>query len=356
MAASNWGTDCRLDESLFASACEFDFFQAVRLLTLLRNQPRTGVSGPSADIVRFRSHNSLSFPASSVACIENNKSDPPSMGVTFLGMTGPQGALPNAYTELAIDRICIGDHSFADFLDLFNHRLIQLFYEAWKKYHFVIGYEEARQIPDKGDVVQERTDEFTECLFGLIGLGTPNLRGKMPVADLGLLHYLGLLAQRPHSADALRAFLHDYFEVPVSVEQLLEKWHFLDTDELCTLGSGDTNSLLGGGAVAGDAVWTRQALVRIVFGPLTAEQFRLFLPDGKSFAQAVALIRWFLGSSLDFEIQATLRREEVPFCRLGEGPEDARLGWSAWLKTESFWFPPTDAVFREEDAVIQESN
>jgi len=354
MAASNWGTDCRLDESLFACACEFDFFQAVRLLTLLRNQSPAGVSGPSANVVRFRAHNSLSFPASSVASIESSNGDPPSMDVTFLGMTGPQGALPAAYTELAIDRACFGDRSFAEFLDLFNHRLIQLFYESWKKHHFVIGYEEARRIPDGTKVLEDRPDEFTHSLFDLIGMGTPRLRGEMPVADLGLLHYVGLLAQRPHSADALRAFLHDYFQVPVSVEQFLGRWHCLDADELCALASGESNSLLGGGAVAGDAVWSRQALVRIVFGPLTAEQFRLFLPDGHGFEQAVALIRWFLGSTLDFEIQATLRREEVPFCRLGDEPEDARLGWTAWLKSEPWWFTPTDAVFHEEDAVIQE--
>jgi type VI secretion system protein ImpH len=354
MAASNWGTDCRLDESLFTSACEFEFFQAVRLLTLLRDTPRTALTGPSLDVVRFRAHNSLSFPASSIASVQNENGGVPSMAVTFLGMTGPQGALPAAYTELAIDRDCFGDHSFADFLDLFNHRLIQLFFESWKKHHFVVGYEQARRHQGNDDKKERRDDEFTEYLFDLIGMGTRNLRGKMPLADLGLLHYAGLLAQRPHSADALRAFLHDYFEVPATVEQFLGKWHTLETDELCTLGSGDTNSVLGGGAVAGDAIWSRQALVRIVFGPLKAEQFRSFLPNGKSFAQAAALVRWFLGSTLEFEIQATLQREEVPPCRLGDEASCARLGWSAWLRTEPFWFPATDTILREDELVTQE--
>ena len=40
MAASNWGTDSRLAESLYASACEFDFFQAVRLLVGDQHQRR----------------------------------------------------------------------------------------------------------------------------------------------------------------------------------------------------------------------------------------------------------------------------------------------------------------------------
>ena len=354
LAASNWGTDCRVDESLFSAACEFDFFQAVRLLTVMRGKVGSRGSGPSLDIVRFRAHNSLAFPASSLASIENGQGRAPSMAVTFLGMTGPHGTLPTAYTELAIDRECFGDRSFADFLDLFNHRLIQLFFEAWRKHHFFVGYEQARRDGRSEEQKEKQEDEFTGYLFDLIGMGTANLRGHMPVADLGLLHYAGLLAQRPHSADALRAFLHDYFGVPVIVQQFLGKWHDLEVDELCTLGAGDTNSLLGGGAVAGDAVWSRQALVRIVFGPLTAEQFCEFLPDGKSFAQAAVLVRWFLGSTLEFELQATLRREEVPSCRLGDEPGDARLGWSAWLKTEPFWFPAGDAIFREDELVTEQ--
>lgn len=344
MAASNWGTDCRLDESLFASACEFDFFQAVRLLTLLHEERHPGASSVPPDVVRFRAHNSLAFPASAIASLENEDGGPPCMAVTFLGMTGPKGALPVAYTEIAIDRECFGDRSFAEFLDIFNHRLIRLFFEAWKKHHFVIGYEQPRR--DLGP------DAFTSYLFDLIGMGTGGLRGHLPIADMGLLPYAGLLAQRPHSADALRALLHDYFKVSVRIEQLLGKWHRLEPDELCSLGSPEPSSQLGGGSIAGDAVWSRQALVRIVLGPLTAREFRSFLPNGESFGPAAALIRWFLGSTLEFEIQPTLRSDEVPPCRLGDETSDgSRLGWSAWLKTEPFWHDATDAVFGEDDGV-----
>ena len=346
MAASNWGTDCRLDESLFTTACEFDFFQAVHLLTMLgENSDKTKDTGSSA--VRFRAHNSLAFPASSIADLEPANGGPPTMAVTFLGMTGPRGVLPVAYTEIAIDRECFGDRSFADFLDIFNHRLIELFYEAWKKHRFVIGYEQARRT--------SKDDDFTACLFDLIGMGTRGLRGRMPVPDLGLLHYVGLLAQRPGSAEALRALLHDYFAVPVKIEQFVGKWHSLEPDEACSLGSGELSTQLGAGAVAGDAVWSLESLVRVVLGPLTADQFRGFLPDAKGFEQAVSLVRWFLGSTLEFEIQETLRREEVPPCRLGHDNESARLGWSAWLRTEPFWFHATDTIFREDEKVSLEA-
>lgn len=345
MAASNWGTDCRLDEYLFSSACEFDFFQAVRLLTLLRETSGEDGPGVASPVVRFCAHNSLSFPASSVLDIESANGDPPRMTVTFMGMTGPQGALPTPYTEIAIDRESFGDRSFADFLDIFNHRLIELLYEAWRKHRFVVGYEQSRR-------QKLGQDEFTAHLFDLIGMGTRHLQGRMPIADMGLLHYIGLLAQRPHSADSLRAILYDYFGVQVEVEQFVGKWHILESDELCTVGSGEPNSQLGCGAVAGDAVWSCQTLVRVVLGPLTAEQFRSFLPDGEGFTKVAALVRWFLGSTLEFEIQPTLRREEVPPCRLGdEVSNGSRLGWSGWLKTEPFWFDATDAIFREDEQV-----
>ena len=359
MAASNWGTDCSLDESLFASSCEFDFFQAVRLLTLMQHERHPSTANVTQDVVRFSTHNSLAFPASSIASIEPENGGPPRMTVTFLGMTGPEGALPTAYTEIAVDRECFGDRSFAEFLDIFNHRLIRLFFEAWKKHRFVIGYEQSQQQFVAREPSRKKSpipDEFTSYLFDLIGMGTADLRNNMPVADISLLHYAGLLAQRPHSADALRALLEDYFDLPVRVQQFLGSWHDLESDELCTLGCDEPRSQLGFGAVAGDAVWSRQALVRIVFGPLTEKQFRGLLPDGKAFAQAAALSRWFLGSTLEFEIQPTLRRDEIPPCRLGDRTSDgAQLGWSAWLGADpsSFLatFVATDAVFREEEQV-----
>lgn len=347
MAASNWGTDRGLDESLFANACEFEFFQAVHLLTMFRDVNGAG-EDPASPTVRFRAHNSLSFPASAIAELDRARDGSASIAVTFLGMTGPRGVLPVAYTELAIDRESFGDRSFSEFLDIFNHRLIELFYQAWKKHNFVVNYEEARH-------KASREDNFTGYMFDLIGMGTKGLRDQMPISDLALLHYAGLLAQRPHSAEALRVFLQDYFEVPVKVEQFVGQWHPLEPDEACSLGSGEPTSQLGAGAVAGDAVWTLESLVRIVLGPLTSEKFRAFLPDGKAFEQATGLVRWFLGNTLQFELQDTLRREEVPGCRLGDETDCARLGWSAWLRTEPFWFPANDAIFREEEKVSWEA-
>lgn len=347
MASSKWGTDHRLDESLFSSGHEFDFFQAVRLLVQLHSERRKEVSGSRPEeMVRFSVENTLSFPASAIASIiDGGNGAPSSLKITFLGMTGPGGVLPSAYTEIAIDCEAFGDSSYADFLDMFNHRLIWLFYRAWEKHHFSIGYE--RAIPGGSE-----QDALTSYLFDLIGMGTPGLKRRMPILDQALLRYAGMISQRPHSAEALRALLHDYFGVPVEIEQLLGKWHTLDMGELCFLGSGESNAQLGRGAIAGDAVWSRQTLVRITFGPVTVMRFRSFLPDGVAFKQAVALARWFLGSALDFELQPALAGDEVPGCLLGDDTfEGPRLGWSAWLDMESSENAARDAIFKEIELI-----
>ena len=73
----------------------------------------------------------------------------------------------------------------------------------------------------------QRPDPFTQYLFDLIGMGTAGLRGRMRIQDESLLLYAGLIAQRPHSASALRGILRDYFGVPVEIDQCVGKWYAL---------------------------------------------------------------------------------------------------------------------------------
>jgi type VI secretion system protein ImpH len=103
---------------------------------------------------------------------------------------------------------------------------------------------------------------------------------------------------------------------------------------------------LGFGAIAGDAVWNQQALFRVKIGPVGIDRFIDFLPSGKAFREAVELTRFFVGDTLEFEVQVVLAAAEVPLCRLTDETADApRLGWLGWLKTEEFRQDAKDALF-----------
>jgi type VI secretion system protein ImpH len=323
-------------EKLRREPFSFDFFQAVRLLERLFPE-RTSVgqfAHPDTEVVRFGVNASLAFPASQIQGMEWPEEKAAQMTVNFMGLTGPQGVLPNPYTTLIIERLRANDKSPQDFLDIFNHRIISLFYRAWRKYRFDVACEEGER------------DLFSRHLLSLVGLGTDGLRDRQAVPDDTMVYYAGLLAQRPRSAQALQQILADYFEVPVKIEQLAGGWYRLDRETQCHLTEANSESEeLGFGAVVGDEVWNQQSKVRIVLGPLTLERYADFLPDGQSFEQLGTWARFFSNDEWDFEVKLILEREQVPACTLGaEGASGPQLGWVSWVKSVPFGRDPDDTV------------
>lgn len=315
-------TGIGLDQDLYRAGYRFQFFQAIRLLERIHagRKPIGRHEDPNEEVVRLRARQSLAFPPSEIYEIEQAGDGADTMWVNFMGLSGVSGPLPRHISSLLADRT-LGDETEAlrAFLDIFNHRLISLFYRAWEKYHFPIAYER-----NAGDI-------FSQYLYCLIGLGTPGLQGRLNIDDQILLYYAGLLAQRPRSAVALEGILEDYFGVPVDVVQFQGQWFELNPDLLSTLGAGGQNNQLGVSAVLWERIWDPQARFRINVGPLTYPQFRDFLPGSDAYVHIVELARFFAGEDVNFEVRPILRREEVPWCVLGEDPS-VRLGWSMWLK------------------------
>jgi type VI secretion system protein ImpH len=328
-----------LDERLFEHSYEYDFFQAVRLLHLMQNdRPGVGrIAKPGEEPVRFKARQSLSFPPSSLYSM-SAETDPPQMTVAFLGLTGVQGALPHHYTEHILARAQSKDFAMAEFFDLFNHRLLSLFYRAWEKHRFPVRLQLA--------AVKHEMDEFSQYLLDWIGMGTASLRGRTAVPDLALIRYAGLLGQSPVCAISLRAILRDYFGVPVEIDQFVGAWYRLSEDDQCELAAESLNNQLGKGAIAGDAVWDPQARFRVRLGPLKLVKFLAFLPDGRAVQELQDLIRFYVGPVLQFDVQLVLKADEVPWSRLGdESAAGPRLGWCGWLKTGEFAQDAGDAVF-----------
>ncbi|MDE3178455.1 MAG: type VI secretion system baseplate subunit TssG [Acidobacteriota bacterium] len=314
----------------------FAFFQAVRLLERLlpHRKPVGYFDHPSEEVARFGAYPTLSFPASEIQSIEWPDNEAPRLAVNFMGLTGAMGLLPLYYTEFVMKRLREGDTTLRDFLDIFNHRMISLFYRAWEKYRFAIAYERGGE------------DRFTHYLKDLIGIGTAALAHRQALPDDALLYYAGLLAQKPRSAASLRQVLSDYFGVDVEIEQFAGAWYRLDRSTLCEF--GDETGLsqqLGMGAVVGDEIWTQESRVRIKLGPLELPRYLEFLPGGGAFESLRTLTRFFSNDELDFEVQLILKREDVPQCELGAGGDQApRLGWLTWVKTAPLESNALDAV------------
>jgi type VI secretion system protein ImpH len=328
----------QLKELLEAEPFRFHFFQAVRLLERIAPE-RESVGGfvpLNKEVVRFKAHQTTVFPASEIQALTFPEGKSPQMTVNFMGLTGPQGLLAIYYTEYIQERLRRKDHTLADFLDIFNHRAISLFYQGWKKYRFGSTQQDAQR------------DPLSRQLLALVGLGTPGLQERQGVADEALIYYAGLFAQHPRSSIALERILADYFDVPVAVEQFAGAWYKLDkTSQSCLNDSGKYTEMLGVGTVLGDEVWDQQSVVRIKLGPLTLVQYLDFLPTGTAWEPLRSLVKFHFNDQLDFELQLVLRRDETPPCELGSvGDSAPRLGWTSWAKTNALQRDPEETILR----------
>jgi len=346
MASKSWRPDPPLEEVLFTEGYRFNFFQAIRVLEWLdpdREPVGRGVF-PDKEVVRFHSFPSLSFPPSPIYDISHGEGpdEPVQMTVAFMGLTGPQGVLPQHYTEMLMDRLRENDRTLLVFFDLFTHRFISLFYRAWEKYYLPNLFEQAVG-RKKGK------DPVSEALFGLLGLGTKGLKENLDFQASSLLGYVGLLNQRPRSAAALQQILQHFFGLPVKVSQFVGEWLILSERDQTRLSTHDANNVLGATTMAGTRVWDQQARIQVQLGPLNLSSFNKMLPSGETYPALVQITRFLIGQELDFDVRPILKAEEVPYCELKEDIEcPPHLGWTTWLKCEEFTQDARDVVYAGE--------
>ena len=321
----------------------FEFHQAVRLL---RRWSERMPAAQRPDL-RFRNTLSLSFPASQIRAIDVHRgrapatADPDQIAAAdaierleltpaFMGLLGTGGALPLVYSEQFAGRESIGrDGAARAFLDIFQHRAVSLFHDAWRKHRLPLQFE------------SDRRERYLPLVLSLVGLGEPALRDRLRardggVADDALAFYAGLLQRRAVSADHLQRVLADYFGVGVRVTQFVGRWLALDDDCQATLGG--SSARLGRDTVIGPRMWQRDLRVRISVGPLDRVQHQRFLPGGPAALALRELLTLVSGVSLEYEVHLRLRAACVVTAQLPGAPRDvrdgARLGWDSFLTSK----------------------
>jgi type VI secretion system protein ImpH len=322
MATKKRQSDTPLISRLFEEFYRFSFYRAVTLMERLTPaKKRIGETlDPSQETLRFCVRPSFSFPPSDISSlVKPEGEEQPRMEVRFLGLIGPSGVLPYWFNDLAVSRMQAKDSTLVDFLDIFHHRLISLFYLAWKRYNFTVNYRPGAD------------DRLSWYLLSLIGLGTGGLRGRIGLPEESLIYCSGLLARQIPSAAAVEAAVRYMAGTEVEVHQFVERMIPLEPSDCTRLGSA--NAVLGETTICGSYVRECQTKFRINLGPVAYSQFTRFLPSGDLLKPIFALIRYLVGIEYEFEICIFLKAAEVPGCTLGgvASPVSPRLGWSTWL-------------------------
>jgi type VI secretion system protein ImpH len=322
--AAGWRRPSPVASWLFREPWAFDFFQAVRLLTMLRPNAAPPGEGSSAEqeAVRFRSRISLEFAPADIHTLRPPRvpGGAPELVANFLALGGPDGPLPWPDTELLIARIRARDHAMSEFLDIFHHRLLSIFTRIRRAHHPTFVLTQAESSPTGQHVLS------------LIGLGPASLRRRLEVRDQSLMYYAGLVSHQPRSASGLACLLTDFLRLPVQVMQFAGSWRHLEEHQWSRIGVRlGSNQALGTAATLGTRYFDQERGIEMRIGPLSLPEFLDILPPGSAWKPMGELARFYTGRRCRIQIRPILRAAEVPRARLGG---DTRLGWTSWVITK----------------------
>lgn len=353
MATAQRRSRLALIRQLLEQPQRFEFFQAVRLLENAAAQ--SGRLGEHGRALRFRGNHALHFSGADIDAVEENDASAErgalwSMRVNLLSLTGSDGVLPHHYTELLLQRLRARDETLRDFLDLFNDRIIELLFQAWRKYRLPMIYESHRLRRRRG------RDPVTEALSALVGIGTPQLSERLPLDPEGLIGFGGIFARLIKSATGLENMLRHYLQLDIKVEQFQGQWLELPVDLRSRLPGGSLggmNNQLGVNAMVGAHCWQLQSKFRVRIRHLTYAQLMELAPGSARMHNLKTLTQLVAGTELDFDIVLETAREDLPPVQLCDGqPRDSAeqppyqplLGWNTCLHGSRRGRGPVDVV------------
>ena len=315
---------------LEAEPWRFDLLSVLRRLERENpGKPRIGEARRLEDeFVEIAQDPYLEFADSNLVAATVEESGRMRLKARFLGMFGPQGALPLTTTEEAYSWLLERDDAFPRFVDIFQRRFLALFFRAWADARPITQHDR----PDE--------DRFRAYIGAMIGIGTPAFRDANSISDFAKLQYAGLLAARVKSASRLRACLTSFLETRVEIEEFVGGWLELDPAERTRV--GQANSRLGQDCVAGESMYTVSDKFRIRVFVRDIKHFREFLPGSPLARQIADAVYLYLGLEYDWDMEVAIPAGEITPVKLGR---DAEIGWTSWMSPN---WAKTDETYRRD--------
>lgn len=316
----------KIIECMKAEPWRFDFYHVLRQIERAHaGNPRIGDSAARRDeYVDLGQDPYLEFPASNLSAVEE-RDGRLRIFVKFLGLLGPQGALPLATTDESLSWLLMRDDAFPRFLDLLNNRFLQLFFRAWS---------DARPI---GQHDRPDEDRFFDYIGSIMGAGTKVYSSLDTVPDLARLAFAGLIAPKAKSASRLRSYLQGLFGVRVEIDEFVGSWLVFDDGDRTRLGRKHCG--LGNDLLLGSSVFSVEDKIRIRVFVKNFSQYENFLPTGgDNLAEPLAdAVFFYTGDEIDWDVELAIPSGAVAPVKLGKS---GRLGWTTWVSPN--WTSPDE--------------
>jgi type VI secretion system protein ImpH len=299
-----------------------------RLEHLAAAKPRIGESGSSAEAVTALGQQPhIDFTDSNVSRVDRREDGTFEIESRFLGMLGPQGALPLHTTYEATHWANMRDVAFARFLDVFNNRFQQLFFRAWANSRPAVQADRPAE------------NQFLTYIGATVGIGTPPMRGRGTLHDFSKLALAGLMAPSVKSASRIEGMLGWLFKAKVKVQEFVGVWLPLEAREQAVLSAG--SCALGVDSIIGRSAYSLNDKFRIRLEVADLDEFETFLPDGIHFEPLADAIKFYLGDSFIYDVEFGLAESKTKPAQLGGF---GRLGWTCWMGKQGGPTPASDRI------------
>lgn len=305
-------------DALIAEPWRFDILGLLRLIERSHpDRPRIGDARSWADeYVGLGENPFLEFPAQTIEQAVAREGGRLDLYVRFLGLLGPHGPMPLHMTDEVYGWSLAGHEAFPRFLDILNHRFLQLFFRAWA---------DARPIAQADRPAEDR---FVAYIGGQIGLGSPALQGRDTVPDTRKLAFAGLLAPKARSASRLAQAVEGLFGIRCEVDEFVGGFLAFERSDQSRLGRA--HSRLGADCLVGSSVYSVEDKIRLRLYATSLAQYESFLPQGSHITPLADLLFFILGHEIDCEAELVLPEREIPPLRLTRGTAP-RLGYTSWM-------------------------
>lgn len=267
MATHGWRTGRTIEDQLLDEGSGFNFFQLFRLLDMdAMSSGKEGLGQGwkiSADL-------DAAFPATEIRDVSiSNTSGADKTRVAKTSnycIAGYSGPLPENFTDWMREQQRYGLHGMTDFLDIFNHRINLLRYEAKKQSHTAL---------DTGPPVKGL---IAPGLSAAMGMHDSMLSDQLPLSRRSILSLASLLSNKRVSAVSIQKVLSKCFGFKTRVTDLIGAWKNIASDQICRLGEPSVSSL-GELSILGQKNMDMQARVRVEIGPVELNTYLALLPD-----------------------------------------------------------------------------
>ena len=274
-------------------------------------------------IFRFFSNPKINFPAGDIeqVAIQDEEGKRIFQIITnFLGLQGASGPLPGSILDEIAESSYDNESIQAQYLDFFNHHLLAIFHQIWRKYKYYIRFK-----PDF-------SDNYSRNILNILGL-SKDFIGFSHLNWNKIFYYIGIIQSGIRTPQILADIIRHYFDLDdVFIEEHVRQLVEVENEQKNKLGM--QNMMLGNNFISGDKVESFSNKFRVNIDNLTISEFYQFLPNTEKYKHLQELIRFLLKDPLPYDISLGLHPDTQSTFILGKD-NSSWLGWTTLINTDS---------------------